>query len=237
MQEVVSLGDESQCHPSELPQLTGRHLSPAEWHESLIAGASNKKSQKPPVLLDTRNIYETSIGHFDVVSPQPKRLTSIPNGTLYLHLLYLLSPSLDGCNGPFLFIAVVWQGEKTQSCWPLPIIVNAMKVIQWFRQSLPFLILNGASIIGFWMQEGCELIDPRLRHFSEFPEWLKSNKAALADRQVLMYCTGGVRCERASALVKSLGPDFNNVSQLQGKFITPSLRLQGLQEPACSLQV
>lgn len=32
----------------------------------------------------------------------------------------------------------------------------------------------------------------------------------------MMYCTGGVRCERASALVKSLGPEFQNVSQLKG---------------------
>jgi predicted sulfurtransferase len=44
--------------------------------------------------------------------------------------------------------------------------------------------------------------------------WAKENIDSLRDKQVLMYCTGGIRCERASALIRSLGHD--NVFQLKG---------------------
>lgn len=65
-------------------------------------------------------------------------------------------------------------------------------------------------------QEGVQLLAPTLRSFSELPGWLASHRAELADRRILMYCTGGVRCERASAYLRSLGPAFQDVFQLSG---------------------
>lgn len=64
------------------------------------------------------------------------------------------------------------------------------------------------------VEGGAEYIDPKMRVSTEFPQWAKENVVKLKDKQVLMYCTGGIRCERASALFKSLGHD--NVYQLQG---------------------
>ena len=64
-QEVVSLKDALQCHPDELPQRTGQHLSPEEWHATLHEGSSGQGTR--PVLLDARNIYETRVGHFKAV--------------------------------------------------------------------------------------------------------------------------------------------------------------------------
>lgn len=51
---------------------------------------------------------------------------------------------------------------------------------------------------------GAKVIDPKMRKSTEFPRWLdrKETKEMLRGKQVLMYCTGGVRCERASALLK-----------------------------------
>lgn len=51
---------------------------------------------------------------------------------------------------------------------------------------------------------GAQMIDPMMRKSTEFPMWLdrKETKEMLRGKQVLMYCTGGVRCERASALLK-----------------------------------
>lgn len=37
-----------------------------------------------------------------------------------------------------------------------------------------------------------------MRVSTEFPMWAKQNIDSLRDKQVLMYCTGGIRCERAS---------------------------------------
>lgn len=66
------------------------------------------------------------------------------------------------------------------------------------------------------MQSRAELLDPQLRQFSELPEWVVANAEQLRNRRVMMYCTGGVRCETASAFVKSLGPEFQDVVQLKG---------------------
>lgn len=50
-------------------------------------------------------------------------------------------------------------------------------------------------------------------HFRELPAYVEQ-LAGLKDRKVLMYCTGGIRCEKASALLRSKG--FANVFQLHG---------------------
>lgn len=48
-------------------------------------------------------------------------------------------------------------------------------------------------------------IRPDTKYFREFPEYVDKNIELLKGKQVLMYCTGGVRCERASAYVQSKG--------------------------------
>ncbi len=65
------------------------------------------------------------------------------------------------------------------------------------------------------MQAGVPLLDPRTRCFSELPQWLESHAPQLKDKRVLMYCTGGVRCERASAFLTEMG--VRDVYQLQGE--------------------
>lgn len=42
-------------------------------------------------------------------------------------------------------------------------------------------------------------VDPKLRSFAQLPEWTTQNLAALkTKKKLLMYCTGGIRCEKAS---------------------------------------
>ncbi len=47
-------------------------------------------------------------------------------------------------------------------------------------------------------------VDPATRAFSDFPTYLSENEHTFKGKKVLMYCTGGVRCERASALLKAM---------------------------------
>jgi UPF0176 protein len=56
-----------------------------------------------------------------------------------------------------------------------------------------------------------------IEHFRELPDYVEQ-LADLKDRKVLMYCTGGIRCEKASALFRSKG--FTNVFQLHGGIVT-----------------
>jgi len=54
-------------------------------------------------------------------------------------------------------------------------------------------------------------------HFRELPDFVERLET-LKDRKVLMYCTGGIRCEKASALFRSRG--FTNVFQLHGGIVS-----------------
>ena len=57
-------------------------------------------------------------------------------------------------------------------------------------------------------------VDPNCRTFAEFPKYLAEQAHGLKDKTVLMYCTGGIRCEKASYYLKQLG--VNDVYQLKG---------------------
>ncbi len=48
-------------------------------------------------------------------------------------------------------------------------------------------------------------VDPGTASFREFPQWVEKNRAEFEGRKVAMFCTGGIRCEKATAYLKSLG--------------------------------
>ena len=59
------------------------------------------------------------------------------------------------------------------------------------------------------------MLDPEMRRSTEFPKWVDDNLGKLEGKKVLMYCTGGIRCERASAyLTEECG--LGDVNQLEG---------------------
>ena len=58
-------------------------------------------------------------------------------------------------------------------------------------------------------------VDPKLRSFAQFPNWLAVNKESLAGKQVALYCTGGIRCEKATSFVRTMGI-AKEVYQLHG---------------------
>ena len=51
-------------------------------------------------------------------------------------------------------------------------------------------------------------IDPRTRSFREFPDWFRAHREELGEApRVAMFCTGGIRCEKATAFLKAEGLD------------------------------
>ena len=57
-------------------------------------------------------------------------------------------------------------------------------------------------------------IDLNLDTFRDFPEAIESLPEEYKDKQIVMYCTGGIRCEKASAVMMKAG--FADVKQLEG---------------------
>lgn len=57
-------------------------------------------------------------------------------------------------------------------------------------------------------------IDPQTDSFRDFPGYARKLAAANPDRKLAMFCTGGIRCEKATTLMMELG--FRDVCQLEG---------------------
>lgn len=68
-------------------------------------------------------------------------------------------------------------------------------------------------------KEGATYIDPKMRKSTDFTSWLaeEETKQKLEGKTVMMFCTGGIRCERASAYLNSqIGNKVKGVFQLKG---------------------
>lgn len=77
-------------------------------------------------------------------------------------------------------------------------------------------------------------IDPKLASFREFPDWVKENLDPKKHRKVAMFCTGGIRCEKATAFMRRAG--FEEVYHLHGgilKYLEETPRENSLWEGEC----
>jgi len=61
-------------------------------------------------------------------------------------------------------------------------------------------------------------INPNTRNFSEFPNWIDDHLGSHLENKestnIAMFCTGGIRCEKATSLLKKKG--YKNIYHLKG---------------------
>ena len=77
-------------------------------------------------------------------------------------------------------------------------------------------------------------LDPRTDSFREFPAFARKLAETSRDKPLAMFCTGGIRCEKATALMLELG--FENVFHLQGgilKYLEETSEEQNRWEGEC----
>uniref|UniRef100_A0A0D9Y0F3 Rhodanese domain-containing protein n=1 Tax=Leersia perrieri TaxID=77586 RepID=A0A0D9Y0F3_9ORYZ len=67
--------------------------------------------------------------------------------------------------------------------------------------------------IGKFHVPNVETLDPEIRQYSDLPLWIDEHEEKLRGKSIMMYCTGGIRCEMASAYIRSKGEGFENVFQ------------------------
>jgi UPF0176 protein len=97
--------------------------------------------------------------------------------------------------------------------------VDAPTLKRWLDQGhcdngRPVLMLDTRN--GFEVDAGAfeGAADWRLDKFSDFPAALEANRAQLAGKTVVSYCTGGIRCEKAALWLRGAG--VPHVLQLDG---------------------
>lgn len=57
-------------------------------------------------------------------------------------------------------------------------------------------------------------VNPGTASFRDFPAWFQAHRDEIANKRVAMFCTGGIRCEKATALLRREG--IGNVFHLDG---------------------
>ncbi len=61
-------------------------------------------------------------------------------------------------------------------------------------------------------------LNPDIDNFRDLPEWVRENKHLIEGKKILMYCTGGIRCEKFTGWMIKEG--FEDVAQLHGGIVT-----------------
>ena len=59
-----------------------------------------------------------------------------------------------------------------------------------------------------------DAINPNIASFGELPQWIEDNIDVNAEPRIAMFCTGGIRCEKSTALLKEAG--LSEVYHLEG---------------------
>lgn len=84
---------------------------------------------------------------------------------------------------------------------------------QLLKSGQPLTILDTRNQYETRVGKFKEAIDPEIDSFTEFSDYLESCELP-KDRTTLIYCTGGIRCEKAILDMEERG--FENVYQLEG---------------------
>lgn len=84
------------------------------------------------------------------------------------------------------------------------------------RSGLRLLDVRNDYEVSLGSFEGAE--NPGTDSFGQFADWVEANLDPETDEHVAMFCTGGVRCEKASAWMRSRG--FRHVYQLEGGILS-----------------
>ena len=88
---------------------------------------------------------------------------------------------------------------------------------EWYEHNQDFVIVDARNEYEFDVGRFKNAIRLPIRNFREFPEQAVKQLEPLKDKKIVLYCTGGIRCEKASAYLKEQG--FPQVYQVEGGII------------------
>lgn len=77
-------------------------------------------------------------------------------------------------------------------------------------------------------------INPKIEKFSDLPKFIAENFSPDEDKQIAMFCTGGIRCEKFAPFLKEMG--FKKIFQLEGgilKYLEEIPENESLWEGEC----
>jgi len=87
------------------------------------------------------------------------------------------------------------------------------QLLKFYEDEIDFIIVDARNWYESKIGKFKNAITPQITHFREWPKVVESLNQ-YKDKTIITYCTGGIRCEKASAYMREQG--FNNVYQIDG---------------------
>ncbi len=87
------------------------------------------------------------------------------------------------------------------------------QLLKFYEDKKDFVIVDARNWYESKIGKFKNAITPEITHFREWPAVVESLKE-YKDKTIVTYCTGGIRCEKASAYMREQG--FKNVYQIDG---------------------
>lgn len=92
--------------------------------------------------------------------------------------------------------------------------ISPHELKHWLDEKRPIVLLDTRNDYEVRLGTFRGALTPPLTHFREFPEAVRQLPPELKDRPIVMFCTGGIRCEKAGPFMEREG--FRDVWQLDG---------------------
>ena len=92
--------------------------------------------------------------------------------------------------------------------------IEATELRRWIEENRDFLLLDTRKAFEYEMGSFKNAVNLDGQHFRDFPHEVEAIADKWKERDVVTFCTGGIRCEKGAPLLLSKG--FKNVFQLKG---------------------
>jgi len=92
--------------------------------------------------------------------------------------------------------------------------ISAQQLKQWLDEKRPLTLLDTRNDYEVKLGTFKNAVDPNIKHFRDFPKFVETLPEKMKEEPIVMFCTGGIRCEKAGPLMENRG--FKNIFQLDG---------------------
>lgn len=180
-----------------------------------LAGFCRERGLKGTILLSTEGINLFVAGERGDVDDLVEKIRAVPG-------LGALAPKYsESAHQPFTRMLVrikkeiiAFGVEGINPAARTSPKLAAAELRQWLDEGRPLTLLDTRNDYEVKLGTFEGALDLGISHFRDFPRAVGRLPAEMKSRPVVMFCTGGIRCEKAGPYMESVG--FENVYQLDG---------------------
>ncbi len=183
-----------------------------------------KNNIKGTILIAAEGINSTVVGTYDGITKLWQKITAIPEfSNIIYKISYADSPPFDKLKVKIKESVITFNlPQKFEDAWhknetnQKPVRGEYLDPEAWddLIANPDTILVDTRNHYEVAMGSFQNAINPLISNFSELSRWVEENLANVdKTKPIAMYCTGGIRCEKSTSLLKIMG--FTNVYHLR----------------------